>query len=158
MIAPYQIFCRQLINVTIKLLLLEIMATNWLDDCTIHNILQVTFYMTLKILLLVLLSMNWLMDCRIPNVVYILLATFYMTSGNCWKTSFPNEKVYKWIGKKMKTWTKTETSINGKPGLTVCVCVCEWSTYKKDKDRRKGHRFSLGGRIYSIPCRASYFA
>ena len=105
------------------------MATNWLDDCTIHNILQVTFYMTLKILLLVLLSMNWLMDCRIPNVVYILLATFYVTSGNCWKTSFPNEKVYKWIGKKMKTWTKTETSINGKPGLTVCVCVCEWSTY-----------------------------
>ena len=31
---------------------------------------------------------------------------------------------------------------------------------KKDKDRRKGkgRRCCLGGRIYSIPCRTSYFA
>ena len=28
----------------------------------------------------------------------------------------------------------------------------------KDRIKGKGRRFCLGGRIYSIPCRASYFA
>ena len=39
-------------------------------------------------------------------------------------------------------------------------CLHNLHPYKKDKDRRKckGRRCSFGGRIDSVPCRASYFA
>ena len=39
-------------------------------------------------------------------------------------------------------------------------CLHNLHPYKKDKDRRKckGRRCSFGGRIYSVPCCASYFA
>ena len=63
---------------------------------------------------------------------------------------------------RQKVFSKVGTPF-GKMDLIRNTC-CQWTdvvvTKKKDENRRqgKGRRVCLGGRIYSIPCRASCFA
>ena len=69
----------------------------------------------------------------------------------------------------METWLVLNQPRDGhdKLGNTFFITLksqplycSEFEPYKKYKDRRegKGRRFCFVGRIYSIPCRASYFA